>query len=84
MPKKCDQSKTHSEDHRSLEVQNALGDEHPYSDDDASVDDQQVDNGMIVRARDAQGELRASSKQETDPSKRATPQANQQNEGTER
>jgi hypothetical protein len=84
MPKRCDQSKIHSEDQRSLEIQKALGDEHPYSDDDASVADQQVDNRMIVGARDAQGELRASSKQETDPSKQAAPQANQQDEGTGR
>ncbi len=83
MPKRCDQSKTHGEDHRSLEIQKALGDEHPYSDDDASVDDQQVENRVIVRARDAQGELRASSKQETDPSKQSAPQANQQDDRTE-
>ena len=83
MPKRCDQSKTHSEDQRSLEIQKALGDEHRYSDDDASVDDQ-ADDRMIVRAPDAHGELRASSKQETDPSKQATPQTSQQGEGTER
>jgi hypothetical protein len=75
MHTKCDQSKTHSEDRRSLAIQKALGDEHWYSDDDASVDDQQVDNRMIVRAPDAQGELRASSKQKTDPSKQEPPQA---------
>lgn len=83
MPKRCDPSKTHSEDQKSLEIQKALGDEHPYSDDDASVDDQQVDNRMIVRARDAQGELRASSKQEADSSKQAGPEASQQDDRTE-
>jgi len=83
MPKRCDQSKTHSEDQRSLEIQKALGDEHRYSDDDASVDDQ-VDNRMIIRAPDAQGELRANSKQEADPSKQAVPQLSQEDEGTER
>jgi hypothetical protein len=82
MRKKCDQSKTHIEDRRSLEMQKTLGDEHRYSDDDASVDDQQVDSRMIVRAPDAQGELRASSKQEADPSKQAAPQASRQDERT--
>jgi hypothetical protein len=84
MPKKCDQSKTHSEDQRSLEIQKALGDEHPYSDDDASVDDQQGDKRMIVRAPGAQGELRTSSKHETDPYKQASPHTSQQGEDTER
>jgi len=83
MPKRCDQSKTHSEDQRSLEIQKALGDEHRYSDDDASVDDQ-ADDRMILRAPDAQGELRASSKQESGLSQQAAPQATQQDEGTER
>lgn len=83
MPKRCDQSKTHTEDRRSLEIQKALGDEHRYSDDDSSVD-HEVDNRMIARAQDAQGELRANSKQAADPSKQAAPQANQRNQGVER
>jgi hypothetical protein len=84
MHKQCDQAKTHVQGQRSLEMQKALGDEHRYSDDDASVEDRAVDNRMIVRAPDSQGELRTSSKQEADASKQTAPQASQQDEGTGR